>query len=96
MTFFGERPDPAQVEAWNRTYLSHRRDEHDRTRCALPDCPSRFPCAARLDAAELLILAGIGVPTNPKLCTDQHSRIANVASPATPTTNSRVAAAALS
>ncbi|MEV0713793.1 hypothetical protein [Asanoa sp. NPDC050611] len=67
MTFFGERPDEAQIDAWNQTYLSHRRDPQTRTECAMPDCHGRFPCALRLDAAELLILAGIGVPTAPKL-----------------------------
>jgi hypothetical protein len=66
--FFGEPPDAAQIEAWNRMYLEHRRDRDDRTRCAKPDCLGRFPCAARLEAAELLIVAGIGVPTDAELC----------------------------
>jgi hypothetical protein len=62
----GERPDPAQVAAWNQTYLEHRRDRQDRQRCAVTGCTGRFPCAPRVEAAELLILAGIGVPDDPR------------------------------
>ncbi|MDG4821681.1 hypothetical protein O7635_07420 [Asanoa sp. WMMD1127] len=61
--FFGKRPDPAQIEVWNRAYLTHGRDERDPQACAATGCPGRFPCAARLEAAELLIVAGVGVPT---------------------------------
>ncbi|GIF53765.1 hypothetical protein DFJ67_1791 [Asanoa ferruginea] len=62
---FFKRPDPAQVEAWNRTYLEHTRDPQDPSRCAVSGCTGRFPCAPRVEAAELLILAGIGVPDDP-------------------------------
>ena len=60
--FFGQRPDPAQVDAWNRAYLEHARRPDDRSRCKMPGCLGRFPCAFRVEAAELLILAGIGIP----------------------------------
>ena len=60
--FFGEPPDPARVEAWNRTFREHARNPDDPTRCAIPDCRGRFPCAFRVEAAELLIVAGIGLP----------------------------------
>ncbi|HEV7709065.1 MAG TPA: hypothetical protein VGP16_12785 [Asanoa sp.] len=62
---FGKRPDPAAVAAWNHTYLEHTRDQQDPKRCAVPGCTGRFPCAPRVEAAELLILAGIGVPDDP-------------------------------
>jgi hypothetical protein len=63
--FFGKQPDPARVEAWNRTYLDHSRNPDDPSRCAIPDCLGRFPCAFRLEAAELLIVAGIDLPESP-------------------------------
>jgi hypothetical protein len=63
--FFGKQPDQARVEAWNRTYREHARNPADPTRCAVPDCLGRFPCAFRLEATELLIVAGIGLPDVP-------------------------------
>ncbi|GIF78330.1 hypothetical protein Asi02nite_78480 [Asanoa siamensis] len=59
---FGQRPDPAKVDEWNRTYLEHSRSSDDPTSCAVTDCLGRFPCAARVEVAELLIMAGLGVP----------------------------------
>ena len=59
----GKRPDPAQVAAWNRIYLEHRRDRGDPKRCAVAGCEGRFPCAQRVEAAELLILTGVGLPS---------------------------------
>ena len=58
--------DPAQVEAWSRTYVEHGRDPANPRRCAVPACGGRFPCAARVEAAELLVLAGVGVPDVPE------------------------------
>jgi hypothetical protein len=63
--FFDKQPDPARVEAWNRTYRDHSRNPDDPTRCAIPACLGRFPCAFRLEATELLIVAGIDLPDPP-------------------------------
>ncbi len=60
--FFGKQPDPARVEAWNSTYRDHGRNPDDPSRCAIPACLGRFPCAFRLEATELLIVAGIDLP----------------------------------
>ncbi|GIF65331.1 hypothetical protein Ais01nite_33660 [Asanoa ishikariensis] len=60
--FYGKPPDPARVEAWNRSYLEHGRNPNDPTRCAIAGCLGRFPCAFRVEAAELLIVAGIDLP----------------------------------
>jgi len=59
------RPDPVKIEAWRRTYLEHTRHSTDPLRCAAPGCFGRFPCAYRMEAAELLITAGAGVPHKP-------------------------------
>jgi hypothetical protein len=44
-------------------YLEHHKDPDEPRRCAADGCYSRFPCGRRLEAAELLIVAGVGVPS---------------------------------
>jgi hypothetical protein len=56
------RPSPEKIEAWRRMYHEHGMDPTDSRRCAAVGCIGRFPCSYRIEAAELLIVAGVGVP----------------------------------
>jgi hypothetical protein len=49
------------IEQWRRTYREHAKHPDDARRCGAVGCYGPFPCSYRLDAAELLILAGVGV-----------------------------------
>jgi len=55
-------PTKATVAAWTRIYLAHGRDADDPRKCAARNCWGRFPCQTRMEAAELLIVCGVGVP----------------------------------
>ena len=57
------RPSDEKIAAWRRMYLEHHKDPDDPQRCAAVGCFGRFPCDRRLEAAELLIVAGVGVPS---------------------------------
>ena len=57
------RPSDEKIAAWRRMYLEHHKDPDEPRRCAAVGCHSRFPCGRRLEAAELLIVAGVGVPS---------------------------------
>lgn len=52
-----------KIARWRQTYLEHRKDPDEPRRCGAVGCYSRFPCGRRLEAAELLIVAGVGVPS---------------------------------
>jgi hypothetical protein len=52
-----------KILAWRRMYLEHHKDPRDPRRCAAVGCFGPFPCDRRLEAAELLIVAGVGVPS---------------------------------
>jgi hypothetical protein len=51
-----------KIEAWRRMYAEHGMHPNDPRRCAAVGCVGRFPCTYRIEAAELLIVAGVGVP----------------------------------
>jgi len=57
-----ETPDPAKIAIWRRIYLEHGRHPTEPRRCAAKGCHGRFPCFERMETAELLIVAGVGVP----------------------------------
>ena len=55
-------PTAEKIKAWRRMYLEHGKHPTDGWRCAAIGCIGRFPCSYRIEAAELLIMAGVGVP----------------------------------
>jgi hypothetical protein len=55
-------PSWDKIDRWRRTFLEHHEHAAIPRRCAADGCGRRFPCPERIEAAELLIVAGIGVP----------------------------------
>ena len=55
-------PSVEKIEQWRRIYREHSKHPEDPRRCGAVGCYGPFPCSYRIEAAELLIVAGVGVP----------------------------------